>query len=62
MPPQEAQLWKSSQNASFRGLACFPFPQLMRYTAPMVFLLEDLVEAMESGREPMSNGHTARHA
>jgi predicted dehydrogenase len=59
---QEAQLWKSSQNASFGGLARYPFPQMMRYTAPMVFLLEDLIEAMEGGREPMSNGHTARHA
>ncbi len=59
---QEAQLWERSENSKFRGLARFPFPQMMRYTAPMVFLLEDLIEAMESGREPMSNGRMARHA
>ena len=53
---QEAQLWKSSQNASFRGLARFPFPQMMSYTAPMVLLLEALLGAIKSGREPMSAG------
>ena len=34
----------------------------MRYTAPMVYLLEDLIEAMEGGCDPVSNGRTARHA
>ncbi len=34
----------------------------MRYTAPMIYLLGDLIEAMEAGREPLSAGRTARHA
>ena len=59
---QEAQFWQTSLNANFGGLTRYPFPQTMRYTPAMVYLLEDLIQAMESGREPMSNGHTARHA
>lgn len=59
---QEAQLWARSDNSQFRGMARYPFPQMMRFTAPMVFLLEDLIDALETEREPMSNGYTARHA
>ena len=28
----------------------------------MVYLLEDLIEAMETGRDSLSNGRSARHA
>ena len=59
---QESQIWKRDESSSFRELLKHPFPQMMRYTAPMVYLLEDLLEAMESGRDPVSNGGTARHA
>jgi predicted dehydrogenase len=58
----DAQLWKLSETGSFRQLLKYPFPQMMKYTAPMVYLLEDLIEAMETGRDPMSSGRTARHA
>ncbi len=57
----EAQLWKRNENTG-RELLKHPFPQMMRYTAPMVYLLDDLIEAMETERDPMSNGRTARHA
>lgn len=59
---QEAQLWKKGGSGMSGGLLRFPFPQMMPFTPAMVYLLEDLIEAMETGREPMSNGDTARHA
>ena len=59
---QEAQLWRRDARANFRDLLRYPFPQMMYFTAPMVYLLENLVAAIETGREPMSNGRTARHA
>ena len=58
----DAQLWKREKSGAFPELLKHPFPQTMHYTAPMVFLLEDLIEAMETGRDPMSSGRTARHA
>ncbi len=58
----ETQLWKRNRNNQFRELLQHPFPQVMRYTAPMVYLLEDLIEAMETGRDSLSNGSSSRHA
>ena len=58
----DAQLWKKSESGRRGGLLKYPFPQMMRYTAPMVFFVEDLIEAMETGREPMSSSRTARNA
>ena len=58
----EAELWKNNQSSPFRELLKHRFPQAMRYTAPMVYLLQDLLEAVESGRDPVSNGGTARRA
>lgn len=58
----DAQLWKLNEGASFRHLLRHPFPQKMRYTSPMVALLDDLLLAIEEDRDPMSSGKTARHA
>lgn len=58
----DAQLWKRNEDSLFRQLLKYPFHRMRRYTAPMVYLLEDLIEAMETGREPISSGPTARHA
>jgi predicted dehydrogenase len=59
---QDAGLWRQDKTGPFRGLLKCPFPQMMRYTAPMVFLVDDLLAAMETGREPLSSGRTALHA
>lgn len=59
---EESQLWKRNESSSFRELLKYPFPKKMRYTAPMVYLLEDLIEAMETEREPISSGRIARRA
>jgi predicted dehydrogenase len=58
----EAQLWQLMETGAFRELARVRFPQMMRYPAPMVYLLDDLIASIEEGREPMSNGRHARHA
>lgn len=58
----DAQLWRQNDRGNFRELLKYPFPQMMRLTAPMVFLLGDLIEALETGRDPVSSGHTARRA
>ncbi len=58
----DTRLWKRNRNSHFRELLQHPFPQMMRYTAPMLYLLEDLMEAIETGRDPLSNGGTGRHA
>lgn len=58
----DSQLWKENAHSRFRELLKYPFPQMMRYTAPMVFLLEDLMDAVETDKEPMSSGRHARHA
>ena len=62
LTPNDAQLWKQNDAGPFHQLLQHPFPQTMYYTAPMLYLLGDLIEAMEAGREPMSSGSTARHA
>ena len=62
LTPNDAQLWKRNDAGPFHQLLQHPFPQTMRYTAPMIYLLGDLIEAMEAGREPLSAGRTARHA
>jgi predicted dehydrogenase len=58
----DAQFWKKNPASPFRELVKHVFPQKMHFTPPMVFLLEDLIAAMETDREPMSSGRTARHA
>lgn len=59
---QEAQLWRRNEASPYRELLRHPFPQTMRFTSPMTYLLDDLIEAIETGREPRSSGRTARHA
>lgn len=60
--PNGVRLWKINSGSVFRELLEHPFPQMMHHTAPMVYLLEDLLEAVETGRAPLSNGITARNA
>jgi predicted dehydrogenase len=59
---QDAQLWRVDPASKFRDLVRHPFPQMMRYTAPMILLLDDLMAAIETGAEPISSGRTARQA
>ena len=40
----------------------YPFPQSLNYVSPMVKLIDELVEAIEGGPEPVSNGRTALRA
>lgn len=59
---QDVRLWRQDRTDPFHPLLQHPFPRMMRYTAPMVFLLDDLLAAMEGEREPLSGGRTARRA
>jgi predicted dehydrogenase len=58
----DAQLWKLTSGAGFRDLARFPFPQMMTMPSPMTYLLNDLIDSIESNREPISGGRYAREA
>lgn len=58
----DIQLWQRNEATTFRELVRHQFPQKMYYTAPMVYLLEHLLEAIETERDPISSGRTARHA
>ena len=58
----DTQLWRRNKDSQFRELLLHPFPQVMRYTPAMVYLLEDLIGAIETGQGTLSNGGTARHA
>ena len=40
----------------------YPFPLSLNYVSPMVKLIEELVDAIEGGPEPVSNGRTALSA
>ena len=59
---QDAQLYRVDPKSRFRDLLRHPYPQMMRYTAPMTYLLDDLMASIETGIEPLSSGHTARNA
>jgi predicted dehydrogenase len=59
---QDAQLYRVDPGSRFRDLLRHPYPQMMRYTAPMTYLLDDLIASIETGIEPISSGHTARNA
>ena len=58
----EAQLWGARETGGFRETIKRRFPQVMAYVAPMTWLLDDLIAAIETGREPAAGGATARHA
>lgn len=58
----DTQLWKRNKGTTFRELLRHQFPQELYYTAPMVYLLEDLVTAVETERDPISSGGTECHA
>jgi len=58
----DAQLWKMGEATGFRDLAKVRFPQMMSYPAPMTYLLNDLLDAIEQDCEPMSSGRHARTA
>lgn len=58
----DAQLWKLGDSGGFRDLAKVRFPQMMRVSAPMVALLDDLIAAIDQDRDPMSSGRHARRA
>jgi predicted dehydrogenase len=58
----EAHLWQEDEASPHRELVQRPFPQRMYFTAPMVYLLEDLVGAIEQGGNTVSSGEAARHA
>ena len=40
----------------------YPFPLSLNYASPMVKLIDELVDAVEGGPEPVSNGRTALRA
>lgn len=56
------EIWRLLPGSLFNDLVRVPFPQMMYYTSPMAFFVEDLIEAIETDRDPMSNGSTARRA
>lgn len=58
----DEEIWRLLPDSPFRDLLQVPFPQMMYYTSPMAFFVEDLIDAIETGRDPMSNGRTARRA
>lgn len=56
----DLQLWRNRPGSWMRyEPVIYPFPQTLNYASPMVKLIEELVEAMEGGPEPVSNGRTA---
>lgn len=57
-----ARFWKEVQSENRNVLAEIPYPQMMRFTAPMVHLLDDLIDSIEQDRQPLANGIAARRA
>jgi predicted dehydrogenase len=59
----DLKLWRN-RPGSHMGYepVVYAFPQSLNYASPMVKLIEELVEAIEGGPEPVSNGQTALRA
>ena len=56
-------LWRNRPGSWMRyEPVVYPFPQTLNYASPMVKLIEELVESIEGGPEPVSNGRTALRA
>jgi predicted dehydrogenase len=58
----ELELWQSNPASPRRELLHHPFPQALPAVAPMVTLIEELLDALEGGPPPLSNGETATNA
>ena len=59
----DLKLWRN-RPGSHMGYepVVYAFPQSLNYASPMVKLIEELVDAIEGGPEPVSNGQTALRA
>jgi predicted dehydrogenase len=58
----ELELWRSNKENARQELIRHPFPQVLPAVSPMVALIEDLLDAVEGGPPPMSNGETGTQA
>jgi predicted dehydrogenase len=58
----DLELWRSNPDKSRYELLRYPFPLVMTAEAPMVVLLEELLDAMEEGVPMVSDGQTALRA
>lgn len=58
----DLELWRSNPESPRGELLRHPFPQVLPAISPMVLLIEELVDAMEGGPDPMSNGETGYSA
>lgn len=55
-------LWRADLSNPRRDLLLHPFPQVVSGESSMVVLLNELLDALEGGPEPVSNGVTATNA
>src|SRR5262249_35915593 len=58
----DLELWRANPASQRRELLRHPFPQIERAVAPMVLLIEELLDALEGGPPPRSSGETATNA
>jgi predicted dehydrogenase len=58
----DLELWRSDPASQRRELLRHHFPQIERAVAPMVLLIEELLDALEGGPAPISDGETATSA
>jgi predicted dehydrogenase len=58
----DLELWRSNKENERQELIRHPFPQVVPAVSPMVALTEELVDALEGGPPPMSNGETGTWA
>ena len=58
----ELELHRRNPESSRGELVRYPFPQVLPAVAPMVTLIDELLDAMEGGPTPISNGQTAASA
>lgn len=58
----DLELWRANPGSRRRELLRHPFPQVAPAVAPMVLLVDELLDALEGGPEPLSNGETATRA
>jgi predicted dehydrogenase len=58
----DLELWRSNPDSDRQELIRHPFPQVLPAVSPMVALTEELVDALEGGPPPMSNGETGTWA
>lgn len=58
----DLELWKTNLESPRRELVRHPFPQVFRAVSAMVLLIEELIDALDGGPPPMSNGETGMTA